>query len=124
MLADFREYYNVRLTDVMRFDGSLPVWEAAVLAKQLPHASRTIAAIQGGVEYWGWTQDRYFLAALLDAINIHTFAFVTANSKKKVKQPHPVPRPGDAERKKQQMLNNPFALQVSSAMNELKEKEA
>lgn len=124
MFADFREYYNLRLSDVLRFDGSLPVWEAAILAKQLPPTSRTIAMLQGGIENWGWTMDRYLLAALLDAVNIDTFAFVQANSKKKVKPPHPVPRPGDAERKKQQMLNNPFALQVNSAMDDLKSKEA
>lgn len=124
MIADFREVYNIRLTDVLRFDGSLPVWEAAVLAKQLPPTSRVVAMQQGGIEYWGWTWDRYALAALLDLSNANLTAFIQSHSKKKVKQPHPVPRPGDAERKKLQMLNNPFAMQVNSAMNDLKEKEA
>lgn len=124
MIADFREYYGLRLTDVARFDGSLPVWEAAILTRQLPQTSRTFAAQQGGVEYLGWDMDRYFLAAIVDLLNANLTAFVQSHSKKKVKVPPPVPRPGDAERKKQQMLNNPFAVQVNSAMNELKEKEA
>lgn len=124
MIADFREFYGLRLLDVLRFDGSLPVWEAAILARQLPQTSRTFAGMQGGAEYLGWDLDRHLLAAILDVLNANLYAFVQSHSKKKLKVPPPVPRPGDAERKKQQMLNNPFALQVSSAMDELKEKEA
>lgn len=123
MLADFREYYGLHLPDVLRFDGSLPVWEAAILATQLPPTSRTVAVVSGGIEYWGWTLDRHLLAATLDAINTHAFAFVQSNTKKKVKQPYPVPRPGDAERKKQAALNNPFAMQVNKAMNDMKSVE-
>ena len=124
MLADFREYYGLRLSDVLRFDGSLPVWEAAILATQLPPTSRTAAMVQGGIEYWGWTLDRHLFAATLDAINTHVYAYVQSNTKKKVKQPHPVPRPGDEERKKQAALNNPFAMQVNKAMNDMMSEEA
>lgn len=125
MIADFREYYNIRILDVLRFDGSLPIWEAAILAKQLPLTSRLKTMLQGGDEYFGWSLDTYLLAAVLDAVNAHAYAFVQANTKKKVKAPRPVPRPGDAERKKQKALNNPFAMQVNAQMNDLKEiKEA
>lgn len=120
LYADFREFYNLRLTDVLKFDGSLSVWEAALLAKKLPERSRTIAALQGGVEYQGWTLDRHLLASLLDAINSNTFAFVSANSKKKPKPPKPVQRPGDAERKQKEKENNPFALMVKKQMDALK----
>jgi hypothetical protein len=119
VFSDFREYYNLRLTDVYRFDGSLPVWEAAILMKQLPPSSRTMAALQGGREYWGWDVDRYMLAALLDAMNINTYAFVSANSKKKVKAPVAIPRPGDAERKALEAQNNPFAQIVKSQLKKL-----
>lgn len=122
MLADFREYYNLNLADVLRFDGSLPVWEAATLAKQLPPSSRTAAAMQGGSEYWGWTIDRYLLTALLDALNANTYAFVAANSKKKPKPPKLTPRPGDEERKQQAKMNNPFALTVQRTLQNLDKK--
>lgn len=120
MFADFREYYGLRLTDVLRFDGSLPIPEAAILARQLPPTSRTMAAIQGGDEFRGWSIDTYLLAALVDALNTNTFAFVKANTKKRVKEPRPVPRPGDAERRKRENASNPFAQMVMSSLDEMK----
>lgn len=120
MFADFREYYGLRLTDVLRFDGSLPVREAAILARQLPPNSRLLSAIQGGSEYRGWTIDTYLLAALVDSMNTNTFAFVKANSKKRVKEPKSVPRPGDAERRKRENMSNPFAQMVMSSMDDMK----
>jgi hypothetical protein len=121
MFADFREYYGLRLTDVMRFDGSLSVREAAILTRQLPHTSRTFCALQGGEEHRGWSIDTYLLASLVDALNTNTFAFIKANSKKRVKEPRPVPRPGDAERRKRENANNPFAQIVQASLDELKE---
>lgn len=124
MFADFREYYNLRLSDVLDWDGSLPVWEAAILAKELPHSSRTMAMIQGGKEYWGWTLDRHLLATLVDSVNVDTYAFVQANSKKKIKLPAPTPRPGDADRKREENANNPFAQMVKMQMHKLKTENA
>jgi len=121
MFADFREYYGLRLTDVLRFDGSLSIREAAILARQLPQASRTFCAIQGGDEFRGWSIDTYLLAALLDSMNTNTFAFIKANTKKRVKEPRPVPRPGDAERRKRENASNPFAQIVHASLDELKE---
>ena len=119
MLADFREFYGLRLSNVLRFDGSLPVEEAAILARQLPHNSRTLAALQGGEEYRGWDIQTHLLAALVDAMNTNTFLFAKVNSKKRVKAPHPVPRPGDAERRKREAMNNPFAQMVQAQMTDL-----
>lgn len=119
MFADFREYYNLRLSDVLEWDGSLPVWEAAILALELPLSSRTMAMVQGGKEYWGWTLDRHLLASVLDSIQVDTFAFVQAHSKKKIKAPNPVQRPGDAERTKNENANNPFAQMVKMQMKNL-----
>lgn len=121
MFADFREYYGLRLTDVLRFDGSLSIREAAILTRQLPRASRTFAALQGGEEFRGWSIDTYLLAALVDGMNTNTFAFVKANTKKRVKEPRPVPRPGDAERRKRENASNPFAQIVHASLDDLKE---
>ncbi len=119
MFADFREYYGLRLTDVFRFDGSLLVGEAAILARQLPHTSRTMCAVQGGMEYRGWDVQTHLLAALVDSLNVSNYMFAKVNSKKRVKAPAPVPRPGDAERRKRENMNNPFAQMVQAQMNDL-----
>lgn len=123
MFADFREYYGLRVTDIYRFDGSLPVWEAAILARQLPHTSRTIAAVQGGKEYLGWDINTHLMAALVDSVQVSNYMFAKVNSKKRVKAPVPVPRPGDAERRKRENLNNPFAQMVQAQMTELDSAE-
>ncbi len=119
MLADFREFYGLRVTDVFKFDGSLPLWEAAILARQLPHTSRTVCAIQGGKEYQGWDINTHLLASLLDSVQVSNYMFAKVNSKKRVKAPVPVPRPGDAERRKRENANNPFAQMVQAQMIEL-----
>lgn len=119
MLADFREYYGLRVTDVFKFDGSLPIGEAAILARELPQTSRTIAAVQGGKEYLGWDVNTHLMAAVVDLIGINNYMFAKVNSKKRVKAPVPVPRPGDAERRKREAMNNPFAQMVQAQMAEL-----
>jgi len=119
MFADFREYYGLRVTDVFKFDGSLPIGEAAILARNLPHSSRTVAAVQGGAEYLGWDMNTYLLAALVESVQISNYMFAKVNSKKRVKAPVPVPRPGDAERRKRENMNNPFAQMVQAQMTEL-----
>jgi hypothetical protein len=119
MLADFREYYGLRVTDIYRFDGSLPVWEAAILTRQLPLTSRTIAAVQGGKEYLGWDVNTHLMATLVDLLQVNNFMFAKVNSKKRVKAPTPIPRPGDAERRKRENQNNPFAQMVQAQMTEL-----
>jgi hypothetical protein len=126
MLADFREFYGLRITDVLKFDGSLPVWEAAILTRQLPQTSRTVCAVQGGAEYLGWDINTHLLAAVVDALQVSNYMFAKVNSKKRVKAPVPVPRPGDAERRKRENLNNPFAQMVQAQLTELSDtpKEA
>lgn len=119
MFADFREFYGLRVTDVFKFDGSLPVGEAAILTRQLPLTSRTMAALQGGKEYLGWDMNTHLLAALVDSVGVSNYMFAKVNSKKRVKAPVPVPRPGDAERRKRENQNNPFAQMVQAQMTQL-----
>ena len=119
MFADFREYYGLRVTDVFKFDGSLPIGEAAILARNLPQSSRTVAAVAGGKEYLGWDMNTHLLAALVDSVQVSNYMFAKVNSKKRVKAPVPVPRPGDAERRKRENANNPFAQMVQAQMTEL-----
>lgn len=125
MLADFREYYGLRVTDVFKFDGSLPLWEAAILARQLPLTSRTLCAIQGGREFLGWDVNTYMLATIVDLLQVEGYMFAKVNSKKKPKVPKMVARPGDAERRRRENAQNPFAKMVQAQMTELESaKEA
>ena len=123
LIADFREYYSVRLLDVLKFDGSLNIAEAVILARKLPPSSRTVAAVQGGDEYWGWDFERHVLVSILEAINAGNHLFASANSKKKIKPPKRLPRPGDEERKRKERENNPFALMVKRQLDALKRKQ-
>ncbi|MFD1049925.1 hypothetical protein ACFQ1S_32545, partial [Kibdelosporangium lantanae] len=55
--------------------------------------SATVAALRGGPEFRGWGPDRYLTALLVDAVQAGTYAFVSANSKRKPTPPTPVERP-------------------------------
>lgn len=79
--------------------------------------------MQGGAEYIGWTQDRHMSATIIDILNGLTFAFVSANSKKKPKAPKPVWRPGDKERKRKEKQNNPFGMMVKKQMDALRKQD-
>jgi hypothetical protein len=111
----------VNLTDLFR-DTLSPV-EVFGLITKLPEGSRIAAAQLGGPEHVGWDHERHFLALLIDAINTNTYAFVAANSKKKPKEPQAIPRPGDAQRKKQAKENNPFTQMVNLQLKKLDTKE-
>lgn len=68
--------------------------------------------MRGSPEYRGWDIDRYLLAAVVDAIQQNTHAFVSANSKQKPKPPEPVPRPGK-DGKKGPPKSQQFAAQAA-----------
>lgn len=96
-----------------------------MLLKQLPEEARTIAALSGGPQHRGWTLDRYMRAELIDAVHKNTHAFISANSKRKVKEPKNFPTPMDKKRRKEDTLsaNNPFARQLNAQLTQLKKKE-
>lgn len=71
-----------------------------VLIRNLPLESATMAAIRGGSEFLGWGLDRYLTTSLIDAVKENTFAFISANSKKKPKAPEPSYRPEKVKAKK------------------------
>ncbi|WP_158881994.1 D site-binding protein [Amycolatopsis anabasis] len=99
LLADFQHHYQIDLRDVLRPGSGLSPRRALALVRQLPLESATVAALRGGPEFRGWGTDRYLLAMLIDAVNDNTFAFISANSKRKPQPPKPVERPGKAAQK-------------------------
>jgi hypothetical protein len=81
------------------------------MIRNLPIESATISALRGGAEFRGWGVDRYLSAALIDAVQNNTYAFVSANSKRRPKPPEPMERPG----KKKQTGGNTFAAMARRA---------
>lgn len=72
----------------------------------------------------GWTVNSYLLASLIDAVNSNTFAFISANAKRKPKAPKPVWTPAAKKAKEEAKKFNPFAMKVQQELNRLKNKEA
>jgi hypothetical protein len=110
ILADFQHYYRLDLADVLRPGSGLSPRRALALLRQLPLESSTMAALRGGPEFRGWGQDRYLMAALIDAVNHLTYTFALANTdpkKAKPKKPEPIYRPDKAAQQKSQ--GNTFA---------------
>lgn len=93
LLADFLRYYYLDLRDVLVPGSGLTARRALALIRQLPPESATVAELRGGPEFRGWGPDRYLTARLIEAVEGHFHAFVSANSKKKPKAPERVDRP-------------------------------
>ncbi len=91
--ADLQQYYGLDVADVLRANARLSPRRTLVLLRQLPPESATFAALRGGSEFRGWGPDRYLMAQLVDSVRENTFAFISANSKRKPQAPEPVERP-------------------------------
>lgn len=89
---DFRVHYGIDLADWIQ--RRVPVERTLALIRLLPLGSHYVSARQGGPEYVGWDLASWQMADLLDQTAAHAFAFMSANSKKKLKAPDPYPRPG------------------------------
>lgn len=100
VFADLRRYYGVDLLDVLRPESGLNPRQVLVYINQLPAQSNTMAHLQGGPQFRGWSPEVYMLANVFDAIRAHTHTYVSANSKKKPKQPEPIERPQKTAKKK------------------------
>lgn len=115
IFADLHEYAGgLNLVQALRDGSGYSPRQLLTLIQHLPMESRTIAAIRGGDEYRGWGVDRYLSTNILDSINDLTYAFVSANSKRKPKPPRRSWRP-DSKPKK---TSNPFAAHIAAARRE------
>jgi hypothetical protein len=109
--ADLIQYYGINLVDALRDGSGYSPRQILVLIRQLPSESRLSAAFQGGNQFLGWGVDRYMQANLIDAVRELTFAFISANSKKKPKPPKPAYRPA----KEMPKSTNPFRARLDAA---------
>lgn len=106
--ADFQSEYGLNI--VREIEQGMSPAQIIVLIRQLPLESRTVSARRGGDDFIGWGVDRYMTAQLIDAVQMTTHAVVQSNSKKKVRAPKPVYRPG-----KKPKVANPFRTQLEKA---------
>jgi len=108
ILADLQSYYGLNL--VREMGQGLSPAQIIVLIRQLPLESRSVALRRGGEDFVGWGIDRYMFAQLIDAVQMTTHAVAQSNSKRKIKAPKPVYRPG-----KKPKVANPFRTKLESA---------
>lgn len=95
---------------VREMEQGLSPAQIIVFIRQLPLESRTVALRRGSEDFWGWGVDRYMTAQLIDSVQMVGHAVAQSNSKKKVKAPKPVYRPG-----KKPKVANPFRTQLEAA---------
>jgi hypothetical protein len=113
---DLHEYAGgLNLVEILRDGSGYSPRQILLLIQGLPLQSATVAMMRGGQEFRGWDQDRYLSAALFDAVKENTFAFISANSKRKPPAPEPMWRPKEQTKKKSRDKNNPFLQRLEAA---------
>jgi hypothetical protein len=83
------------VADLCSDEPASSAWWLLALVEELPDTSAYAAAVQGGREYRGWGWDRHIFAALFDAIQVQTVVIAKVAGAKGLKDPRPIPRPGD-----------------------------
>lgn len=126
LLPELKHHFGIDLRDLFLDD--CPMSPRFVLAhiKILPVGSAFVAEVRGGQEFRGWDEDRYQMAALIDAIRILQYIFVLANidpKKKKPKPPEPYPTPDKATKHKQPDKPGSFAFIAKSALAAAKRRK-
>lgn len=114
IVSDLRVYHGVNLRDVLIPGSGVSPKLILSYIRNMPMASATAAALRGGDQFRGWDIQTYMLANIVDAVQQNTFAFVSANSKKKPKAPEPVERPAQ-KKQKSNPRQNTFAAMARMA---------
>ncbi len=68
------------------------------MVRNLPEDSAFVVAVRGGREHTGWDTVAYLLAALIDSVNMTTWAVRAQNAKRPPHKPKPIERPGQRKR--------------------------
>ncbi|MFI8452168.1 hypothetical protein [Streptomyces erythrochromogenes] len=114
LVADFQRFYGLRLSDVVA--GSVSPRSALAMVEHLPEGSAFIVAARGGRDHTGWDTTAYLLAALIDSVNMTTWAVNAQNAKRKPSKPKPFERPGTRKRNVRAaetlIKNNPHAMPI------------
>ncbi|GGX98580.1 hypothetical protein [Streptomyces fructofermentans] len=101
--ADLRHFYQLDLLDVWR--GSLSPLALYDLVEHMPDDSALQAQLRGGRHHRGWSVAAYLTAAAVDASHDTAWVVASANSRKSVKRPARVERPGGLAAKRGRALD-------------------
>lgn len=115
LIADLQRYFQVDLGLTVSGEGYSPR-RILVFVENMPHGSKTYAAIGKEKEAEGWDTQAYLLAGLVDAVRENTFVTAQVQSKKKLKRPEPMDVPGRKAQKKSKGQNNLFAQMAAQQM--------
>lgn len=101
--ADLAHYYQRDLLDVWR--GSLSPSTVYDLVEHIPDDSALQALMRGGRQHRGWTVAAYLAAATVDASHDTAWVTASAHSRKTIKRPQRVQRPGGLAAQPQRQLD-------------------
>lgn len=114
LTADFQRHYGLRLSAVVA--GSVSPKSAVAMVTHLPEDSAFVVAVRGGREHTGWDTVAYLLAALIDSVNLTTWAVRAQNTKRPPRKPQPIERPGSNTRRVRSaeimIRDNPRAMPI------------
>lgn len=102
--------------EVFRDDRPLSPSRVLRLCSTLGEDSALVAAERGGMQYRGWTTDRYLMRKLLFTCEQIVYVTAKANGDKKIKQPEPVDTP-DAKHDRRQRGQHTFAAMARNVLN-------
>ncbi len=102
--------------DVFRDEHPLSPARVIRLVSTLGEDSALVAAERGGMQYRGWTTDRYLMRKLLFVCEQIVYVTAKANGDKKIKQPEPIDTP-DAKQDRRTSGQRTFAAMARSVLN-------
>lgn len=126
LIPDLKQYYGIDLCQL--FDETEPLsprW-ALIHANNLALGSATVAEQRGGPQFRGWDEDRYMMAALINAVKTNTHAFVLAHVDPKKSHPDPpapYPLPDNIEVRKKTHAPGTFGHQVGAMFAAAKKRK-
>lgn len=127
LLPDLKHYYGIDLRDLFQ---DPPPWSPRFLLSHinnLPYDSAFVAELRGGQQFRGWNEDRYLLAAIVNAIRVLAHVFILANmdpKKSKPEAPKPWPLPDKQEKRAKQAGPGSFAFIAKSLAAKARKRKA
>ena len=92
IISDLLHYYSVDIRQLLKEEDPISPRYVLNLIVNLPKDGAFYASRRGGPQYRGWDEDRYALAALIDAQQAANYMFIMANRDPKRPKPTP-PKP-------------------------------
>lgn len=106
LYGDLLRVYGVDLLDCVRDEPTLSPRRVLKLVETLPPDCMTAVRLRDQEDAFGWDNQTYLMATLIDAVRENTFVYMQSQTKKKLKPFEPVKVPGLEERKPKPQENS------------------